>query len=49
VDETNVGNRDKALKDTYKGLPKLRYVIGIDPLSDPLTMLQSGICDFMVS
>jgi hypothetical protein len=26
VDETNIGNRDPALKHTYKGLPKLRYV-----------------------
>jgi hypothetical protein len=26
VDETDIGNRDPALKSTYKGLPKLRYV-----------------------
>ena len=28
VDETDIGNRDEALQHTYKGLPKLRYVMG---------------------
>src|ERR1700676_2317609 len=27
VDETNVGNRDDALKKTYRGLVNLKYVI----------------------
>jgi hypothetical protein len=27
VDETNVGNRDDALKKTYRGLVNLKYVL----------------------
>jgi hypothetical protein len=54
VDETDIGNRDDLLKETYKGLPKLRYVsvFGsvVCPLVDLLrSFVQGSMYTFMVS
>lgn len=50
VDETNVGNRDDALKKTYRGLVNLRYGSLIIAYSYLLTICvsQEGLYDILV-